>query len=61
MKEMKAREQRKIDEIITEIPQNIKYAKLKFLRLRRIVDFPDNASVLDIGAAQGYLLLHVKS
>ncbi len=50
---MKASEQKTIDEIITKMPQNIRYAKSKFQRLRRIVDFPDDASVLDIGAAHG--------
>ena len=53
MKEMKAREQRTIEEIIPKIPEQIRYAKTKFERLRRIADFPDDASVLDVGAAHG--------
>ena len=53
MKERKAQEQRAIEDLIPMVPREIKYVQAKLDRLRRVADFPDDASILDIGAAHG--------
>lgn len=53
MAERKATEQRIFDECVSELPLVTIYAKAGIKRLRSIADFPDDAAILDIGAAQG--------
>lgn len=53
MKDRKAKEQETIEEIIAGIPEQLRYVESKFKRLRHIRDFPSDALVLDVGAAQG--------
>lgn len=57
MAEMKAAEQRTVEEIIADLPQKVEYAKVKFRRMHRVADFPEGATVLDIGAAQGMFVV----
>ncbi len=53
MAERKATEQRVFDECISELPLKLTYATAGLKRLRRIADIPNDAFILDIGAAQG--------
>ena len=53
MTERKAKEQWTIEAVIPELPKVTEHAGRKFRRLRRIADFPDDATVLDVGAAHG--------
>jgi SAM-dependent methyltransferase len=50
---MKAKESITFEEVVAGISRTFHRAKLRMSRLRSIVDIPDNALLLDIGAAQG--------
>ena len=52
-----ATEQRTSDEILQSLPNQKRWADAVFSRLRRIATLPDNARVLDIGAASGGFLV----
>lgn len=57
MKNRIAAEQKSIETALAEIPQQEKYVKIKFARLRKVCNIPPEASVLDIGTAQGTFLI----
>lgn len=53
MAKRQATEQRLFDECVSELPLQIRYAEAGLKRLKSISNFPDDATILDIGAAQG--------
>lgn len=50
---MQAKETVSFEEVISRLPAAFRLAELRLKRLRSLIDIPDNARLLDIGAAQG--------
>jgi len=51
--QMQAKESISFEKVISDLPVAFRLAELRTKRLRSIVDIPDNAALLDVGAAQG--------
>src|SRR5262245_52760899 len=52
-----ATEKRSFEEILQDLPYKKKWAETVFSRIKHIATIPDQAMVLDIGAASGEFLL----
>jgi SAM-dependent methyltransferase len=55
-----ATEQRSFEEILDELPDRKKFAKVVFDRIYKIAPLPDQARVLELGAAAGEFLIAFK-
>lgn len=55
--ERKATEHLSVEEVLAKLEVDIRHTEIKFRRLKQHIHIPDEATVLDIGAAQGRFIM----